>query len=524
MVKQKIKALLLKLPGVRDFFLMREEFQGRDRKPCGIGEPAAKQYVDLDLAALKERHFKRKELIRALAGADKEYIAAKPDELEDAERLATFMALVSIIIVNRNGADKLRVLMDSFHEKDFYHHFEIIFVDNASADDSVSYMESRAEEFDIKIIRNQTNISYSAANNQGVRESSGQYLLFLNNDTEVTDGWLDELLLAIEKADNPGAVGAKLIYPHIPDGTVNEGKSYCIQHTGISFSPVIWKDTFYYEPYNRDNGLPDDHLDEQLMERAGVTAAVLLIKRDVFEKSGGFDERYNYGYEDVDLCLKLIRSGYRNYYCPASLVFHYEMATRQKAYSEEKEQQWQQNAAVLKEKWEKYLSEKIFAGKLAGSMVFSEEKLRIAIVMDRNSSDTIMQKLPAALEKRGCSVYVINRNNIMTQYKLSPHFDILLSFSNSYDLSRVRDTSPYILKIAWPGTDYEHWCKRKYFGSFDMVLTSDEKAGRYIDLHSGHGSIPVSASGQNADESADSFMDCLSRVTEHRTPENKEKA
>ena len=86
-----------------------------------------------------------------------------------------------------------------------------------------------------------------------------------------------------EKAENPGTIGAKLIYPHIPDGTINEGKSYCIQHTGISFSPVIWKNDFYYEPYNRENGFPDDHLEKQLMERAGVTAvltnAIITVMR-----------------------------------------------------------------------------------------------------------------------------------------------------------------------------------------------------------------------------------------------------
>ncbi len=510
-VKQKIKELLSKMPGFRDFFQMDEEIHGQNRKRSMINEPIAKQYADLDLAAMQKRHTKRKELIQALAEMDKKRLdLAEPDELEDAKLLVSFNALVSIIIINRNGAEKLRILMNSFHERDFYQNFEIIFIDNASADDSVAYMQSWEKEFDIKIIRNQTNTSFSAANNQGVRESSGQYLLFLNNDTEVTDGWLDELLIAMEKTEHPGTIGAKLIYPHIPDGTVNEGKSYCIQHTGISFSPVIWKDHFYYEPYNMENGLPDDHLDKQLMERAGVTAAVVLIKKNDFEKVGGFDERYNYGYEDVDLCLKLIQAGYKNYYCPTCLVLHYESATQLKDYSEEREKRWQQNAAVLKEKWEKYLSEKIFAEKLAGSTVFSEEKLRITIVMNKTASDSFLNDLPAALERKGCKVNVIKPRNVLNPYKLNPHTDILLSFSDLYDISVIRNASPYIRKIAWPERNYEKWCGKEFFRLFDLVIVSGGIAFTDIDINR----ILLPNIGKNADELADEFLVCLNRLSE----------
>ena len=513
-VKQKIKGILSKLPRFRNFFQMEEESQGRNRRYGVISEPVAKQYVDLDLAAMWERHSKRKELIHVFTEKDKDCSdLAEAEEIEDAKLLASFTALVSIIIINRNGAEKLQILMNSFHERDFYRNFEIIFIDNGSTDESVAFMRSWEKEFDIKIIRNQTNTSFSAANNQGARESSGQYLLFLNNDTEVTDGWLDELLIAMEKADEPGAIGAKLIYPHIPDGTVNEGKSYCIQHTGISFFPVIWKNNFYYEPYNRENGFPDDHLDDRLVERAGVTAAALLIKKDVFEKAGGFDVHYNYGYEDVDLCLKLIRSGYRNYYCPTCLIFHYESATQLKDYSEEREKRWEQNAAVLKEKWEKYLNDRIFIEKLAGQTIYSEEKPGIAIVMDKTAPAPFLQDLPATLESKGFSVYIITPANAFTPYRLNPHIDILLSFSDSYDISKIRNAIPYIRKIAWPELKYEKWCRRKFFGMFDLVITSDTKACQYIDMHSVHKSILLSNPDKDSDKLVDSFIEYLVRTS-----------
>ena len=190
-------------------------------------------------------------------------------------------------------------------------------MDNGSHEETKKELEQLAAAHGITYLYAPVEFNFSRMCNMGAEKAAGEYLLFLNNDTEVTNGWLDELLLALKTADHPGAVGAKLIYPHIPEGTVNEGKSWLIQHAGIAFRPIMWQKVFYFEPYNMENGMPDDHPEDRLIERAGVTAAALLIRKSVFEEIGCFDENYLYGYEDVDLCLKLHQAGYKNYYCPS---------------------------------------------------------------------------------------------------------------------------------------------------------------------------------------------------------------
>ena len=99
--------------------------------------------------------------------------------------------MVSIIIVNHNGKSQLSKLLKSLHERTFYDNFEIIMVDNASEDESLDIIKEYQAVLPIKVIRNDENLSFSAANNIGANYAEGEYLLFLNNDTEVTDGLMN---------------------------------------------------------------------------------------------------------------------------------------------------------------------------------------------------------------------------------------------------------------------------------------------------------------------------------------------
>ena len=115
--------------------------------------------------------------------------------------------------------------------------------------------------------------------------------------------------------------------------------------------------SFFIQPYNKDNGKADHRRNEQISECLAVTAAVLLVKKEIFELVGGFDEAYLYGYEDVDLCLKIHTAGYRNYYCPYCLVFHYEFGTQSEDDKQEVKERRSANMRVFKGKWQKYLQE-----------------------------------------------------------------------------------------------------------------------------------------------------------------------
>ena len=268
--------------------------------------------------------------------------------------------LVSIIIVNHNGKSQLSKLLKSLHERTFYDNFEIIMVDNASEDESLDIIKEYQAVLPIKVIRNDENLSFSAANNIGANYAEGEYLLFLNNDTEVTDGWLDELLLSALNNENVGAIGATLVYPEIPNYSINKGKSYTIQHEGIAFRDGIRENIRYWQPYNVNNGEElhacmsrEDH------EWACVTAAVLLVRKENFWLCEGFDEQYLYGYEDVDFCLKLQKRGLRNYCCGNCLVFHYEFGTQSTDEPTVVRERRARNMIIFRGKWQEYLQKRM---------------------------------------------------------------------------------------------------------------------------------------------------------------------
>lgn len=172
---------------------------------------------------------------------------------------------------------------------------ELVLVDNASTD--------RTAYIDVAI-RNEWNEGFAKACNQGAQAATGDVLVFLNNDTEVHDGWLAPL---VDELADPtvGIVGSRLLYP---DGT--------IQHSGVC---VDFRQPVGLEAWNRKDDwtlIPTD-VD-------AVTGACLAIRRDFFAALGGFDEGFRNGYEDVDLCLKALGAGMRVVYQPASVVTHHE--------------------------------------------------------------------------------------------------------------------------------------------------------------------------------------------------------
>ena len=398
--------------------------------------------------------------------------------------------LVSIIVLNRNGMDNLKVLLPSLKKAEFYSNFELIFIDNNSSDDSISYLQEWQAEFKIKIIQNKENMSFSSANNLGVKQSEGEYLLFLNNDTEVTDGWLDELLVTACKDDSIGAVGAKLIYPQIPKDTINAGKSYTIQHRGIGFKDSFREAAYFTQPYNLGNGDFDLTDCGGPIEKACVTAATLLVSRVAFDHIGGFDERYIYGYEDVDLCLQLYNAGYKNYLCPTSLVYHYEFGTQNKDNSQEIRKRRLKNMSVFKGKWQTYLQRKMFSDKVNGTSIFTEEPLMIGIVVTESKPDTTAgdfftaMELAMSFEKCGYKVKYLSRRGPADWYDVGIEVDIIISLLDAYDISKIKNVKNNVLRIAWARNWFERWCDQEYFNDYDMVFASSKIACEYITKNS----------------------------------------
>lgn len=212
--------------------------------------------------------------------------------------------MVSIIVLAWNQLDLTRQCVASIEAHTPEPH-EIIFVDNASTDDTLPWFkEIVARHPTYRLVQNQTNLGYARGCNQGANAAKGAYLLFLNNDTMVTPGWLAPLLEATQPG--VGAVGCKLLYP---DGRV--------QHAGIRLIDGIPDHPYRY--FNADTPEVSEGADMDM-----VTGACLLICRETFMLLGGFDETYRNGVEDVDLCLRLREAGYRVVYQPKTAIYHYE--------------------------------------------------------------------------------------------------------------------------------------------------------------------------------------------------------
>lgn len=187
--------------------------------------------------------------------------------------------------------------------------YEVIVVDNDSTDDTASFLDQLSG--DIQIIRNNENLGFAKACNQGAQAARGAFLVFLNNDTIPLENWLSALVAEVTAHPNVGIVGSKLLY-----------KDDTIQHAGVVFSREALMPYHLYRHFHRDHPAANKRRTFQ-----SVTAACMLIRREIFESVGGFDEGFRNGFEDVDLCLKVGDKGWQIVYQPLSVLYHLESQT-----------------------------------------------------------------------------------------------------------------------------------------------------------------------------------------------------
>lgn len=257
--------------------------------------------------------------------------------------------MVSIIILNRNGANFLKNFFVSFKNSTIYNNYEIIVIDNGSTDKSISILESESRLLPLKIIRNNENRNFSQGCNQGAEYSKGDYILLINNDTEPTYGWLNEMVKCSLRTPEVGAVCPKVL--HMYD---NKNKGTLVQQIGLGLK----KDGGIFRPYRIGDGYsPFDSRVNKEESRFVVSGAVLLVKKDIYFEVGGLDEDYNYGYEDADFSLKLINRGYVNMYCPTALVFHYSWGTKGKEKYDVIRKIQKKNIEIFYDKWHEWLKD-----------------------------------------------------------------------------------------------------------------------------------------------------------------------
>lgn len=225
--------------------------------------------------------------------------------------------LVSIIIPFKDLSDVLERCIKSIKEKTSYPNYEIVLVNNQSEESKTKkYLESLKDDPKIKIFSYDKPFNYSAINNFAVKKSKGKYILFLNNDTEViSEEWLTAMLEQIQRED-VGAVGAKLLFPNDT-----------VQHAGVIIG-IGGAAGHIYHSYRRTSLGYMGQL-HTIRNYNAVTAACMMVKKDLFEEIGGLDEKnLPIAFNDIDLCLKIREKGFKIIFTPYALLYHYESLSR----------------------------------------------------------------------------------------------------------------------------------------------------------------------------------------------------
>ena len=248
--------------------------------------------------------------------------------------------LVSIIIPNKDHIDDLDKCLQSIFIKSTYKNYEIIIVENNSEwPETFEYYKKLEANDKCKVVYWDKEFNYSAINNFGAKEAKGEYLLLLNNDTEIiTSEWLEEMLGYCQRED-VGVVGARLYYP---DDTIQHA-GVILGFGGIAGHAAIGQDR-YELGYMARALTPQDV--------SIVTAACMMVDKKIFDEVGGLDERLRVAFNDVDFCMKVRDKDYLVVYNPYVELYHYESKSRGQEDTPEKVARFAGEIDIFKSKWE----------------------------------------------------------------------------------------------------------------------------------------------------------------------------
>jgi O-antigen biosynthesis protein len=274
---------------------------------------------------------------------------------------------VTVIVPTKNKHDLCEAVLKSVFERTSYHDFEVVMIDNNSDEpaffDFVKRWEQREPER-FRCYRDEGIFNFSRLMNFGAAQARGEYLLLLNNDTEIINGDWMSAMVELCQFESTGAVGAKLLYHNntIQHAGVIIGLGGIAGHTFVGF----------------DRNAPGYFYFLKCMSNySAVTAACVMVRKELFDAVGGFDEQLAVEFNDVDFCLKLVEIGHRNIYLPHVEVYHYESISRGHPHKTRKSyQQHLKDVALFKERWQKYIDhDPCYSPHL--SMIFTDFRLRM---------------------------------------------------------------------------------------------------------------------------------------------------
>lgn len=257
------------------------------------------------------REFIRSRYSPAVVGGKFNHMLNKLAPLQDAK------PDFSIIIPTLNNLALTKQCLQAIRKTAAPCRYEVIIVDNGSTDNSAVFFAGEQKQGRLRVVTNQPGRNYSTSNNQGAALARGQYLVFLNNDTQPLAGWLQALRETFEATPSISVQGGKLLYPN-----------NTVQHAGIVYGQIHASIRQHYHIYLcRKAGDPCVNRPREFQM---VTGAMLSMRRNAFERIGGFDEHYEFGHEDLDLCMAARAAGGKVWFNPKAVAYHFESMTKKK--------------------------------------------------------------------------------------------------------------------------------------------------------------------------------------------------
>ena len=249
--------------------------------------------------------------------------------------------MVSILIPNKDQASTLKKCLKSIIARTTYSNYEILIIENNSTQEETFELYKKIDgKRKIRVLYWDREFNFSAINNFAAEKAKGEYLLLLNNDTEViTPNWLEEMISNCQRKE-VGMVGAKLYFP---DDT--------IQSAGTIIGMGGLADHAFVNMDRQKSGYM--HRASIQMNLSGVTAACAMVKKSVYEEVGGLEEELTVAFNDVDLGLKIVTAGYLIVFDPYVELYHYESKSR--GSDDEKNERHQKEVLYAQKKWAEFL-------------------------------------------------------------------------------------------------------------------------------------------------------------------------
>ena len=246
---------------------------------------------------------------------------------------------VSLVILTRDKVKLLKQCVDTLLAKTSYKNYEVVIVDNGSIEpETFAYFEQLKKYPQVKVVRDQRPFNFSALNNSGVTHCSGDVLGFLNNDLEFTKpDWLEKMVAQAVRKE-VGAVGARLLFPN-----------NLLQHGGVIIGIGGVAGHNHKGRPREDFGYFNRAILSQNL--SAVTAACLVMRREVFDTIRGFDEQLSVAFNDVDLCLRIRKAGFKIVYEPEAELYHHESASRGYENTAEKFARFEREVETMKTRW-----------------------------------------------------------------------------------------------------------------------------------------------------------------------------